>query len=190
MPGRTKRMIHPARMRRPASHSDSERGMTLVELVTVLAIIGLAAAVALPTLQRSITKSRAQREMRGVLSLFDTARSEAMRLQVPVRVQLAGNEVSVLDANNNLIRRHPFSDFFIVGDTPASVPDISDYPATSVFLYGSDGSLQGNQGGGLYFADRRRNFFRLATTKFTGRPRAEMWTGGAFSPRRKDWLWK
>ena len=176
-------------MKRPPSVAGGERGMTIVEMIAMLVIIGLAAAIALPTLQRTITQSRAQRQMRSVLSVFDTARSEAMRLRGLVSVQAVGNDIRVVDAANNLLRRHPISGHFTVGDKPASVPDLTDYPVTTVFTYGSDGSLQGSVGGGLYFGDQRQNFFRLATTKFTGRPRAEMWTGSSFSPRRRDWLW-
>ena len=63
--------------RRPIRNG--EHGFSLTEVLVVLAVIGLTAAIALPTLQRSQVQARADREMRSVRSLFDFARSEAIK---------------------------------------------------------------------------------------------------------------
>lgn len=164
--------------------------MTLVELLVILVILGLAVGIAVPTLLRSQIQARANREMANLQRMFDLARSEAMRLHQPTTLGFTGSSLVVQDAGGNKIRGHVLGASFQPGRKPAGVPDLSDYPLKTTFVYNADGSLQGNGGGAFYFSDKRGNFFRLATTAFTGRPRAEMWTGTHFSPRRGDWEWK
>jgi len=177
--------------RRQISHR--ELGMTIIEILVVVAIIGLAAAIALPTLQRSQVQARADREMRSIRSLFDFARSEAVKRHAPVTVSPDADvdgivddterEIRVVDSTGVELRRYSLRSHFIMNDTPGSETSLAS------FVYTADGSLNG-AGGALYFSDRRGNYFRLFVTRFMGSPRAEMWSGTAWSPRRGDWEWK
>ncbi len=170
-----------------------ERGMSIIEILVVLVIIGLAAAIGLPTLQRSQVQARADREMRSVRALFDFARSEAIKRHAPVTVtpdadsdgtvEREEREIRVVDSTGAELRRYALRSHFIMDDTPNSETSLAS------FVYTADGSLNG-AGGALYFSDRRENYFRLTVTQFMGSPRAEMWTGAIWSPRRGDWEWK
>ncbi len=171
-----------------------ERGMTIVEILVVLAIIGLAAAIGLPTLQRSQVQARADKEMRSTRALFDFARSEAIKRHVPITVtsdadgdgtvDAGEREIQVLDAGGTVLRTYTLRSQFIMDSTPNSETSLDE------FIYTADGSLS-HAGGALYFSDRRENYFRLFVTRFMGSPRAEKWVGGTvWSPRRGDWEWK
>ncbi len=178
-----------------------ERGMTIVEILVVLAIIGLAAAVGLPTLQRSQVQARADREMRSVRALFDFARSEAIKRHEDVTVTPDSDsdgtvdpgerEIRVEDSGGAELRSYTLRSHFVMNDLPAAFTPIpADETALPDFVYTADGSLTGGLGGALYFTDRRENYFRLRVTQFMGNPRAEMWSGTVWSPRRGDWEWK
>lgn len=170
-----------------------QQGFSLTEVLIVLAVIGLAAAIALPTLQRSQVQARADREMRSIRSLFDFARSEAIKRHRPVTltadidsdgsVDAGEREIRVVDTGGAVLRRYTLRSHFIMDNTPGSETSLANFVLTA------DGSLNG-AGGGLYFSDRRGNFFRLFVTRFMGSPRAEMWNGTVWSPRRGDWQWK
>lgn len=172
-----------------------ERGLTFIEILVVLAIMGLAAAIALPTFMRSQVQAQADREMRSIRALFDFARSEAIKNHGPVTItaDADGNgsisagerEIVVRDAANVVLRRYSLRSRFQMDNTPNSETSVAG------FVYAADGSLVGGTGSdALYFSDRRGNFFRLFVTRFMGSPRAEKWTGSFWSPRRGDWEWK
>ncbi|MEN8162675.1 MAG: GspH/FimT family pseudopilin [Acidobacteriota bacterium] len=176
--------------------SSGERGMSIIEILVVLAIIGLATAIALPNLQRSQVQARADKEMRSVRALFDFARSEAIKRHAPVTltadldsdgsVESDERDIRVVDSAGVELRRYALSSHFVMDDTPHGETSLAS------FVYTADGSLNG-AGGALYFSDRRGNYFRLFVTRFMGSPRAEMSIGATvndWSPRRGDWEWK
>ncbi len=177
--------------RRPAS--SGKRGFTLTEVLIVVALMGLAAAIALPNFQRAQVQAQADKEMRSVRSLYDFARSEAIKRHELVTLTVDADsdgsvdanerEILVLDAGGVLLHRYVLGSRFTMDNTPNSET------SQASFVFTSDGSLNG-AGGGLYFSDRRGNYFRLFVTQFMGSPRAEMWNGTIWSPRRGDWEWK
>lgn len=176
------------------SMARSQRGMTFVEVLIILAIMALTAAVALPNLLMAQVRARADREMRAVGSMFDFARSEAIKRHSPVTVSFDANgngtvetnerEMRILDSGGALLRTYTLSPKFEMNRVPGS--EIS----SPSFVYASDGSLTSSGPQAIYFGDMRGNYFRLFTTQFMGSPRAEMWTGTLWSPRRRDWNWK
>ena len=177
--------------RRPASIG--ERGFTMTEILIVVALMGLAAAIALPNFQRAQVQAQADKEMRSVRALYDFARSEAIKRHQLVTLTVDADsdgsvdgderEIQVIDAGGAVLRTYILRSRFIMDNTPNSETSLAS------FTFTSDGSLNG-AGGALYFSDRRGNFFRLFVTEFMGSPRAEMWNGTIWSPRRGDWQWK
>ena len=175
------------------SASSGERGLTFVEILIVVALMGLAAAITLPNFQRAQVQAQADKEMRSVRSLYDYARSEAIKRHAPVTltvdadsdgtVDAGERELRVLDAGGAVLRRYALRSRFIMDNTPNAESSLAS------FVFTADGSLNG-AGGALYFSDRRENYFRLFVTRFMGSPRAEMWNGAIWSPRRGDWEWK
>lgn len=60
-------------------NSVDKKGVTLTELMVVLAIIGIAAAIAVPSMGDWIARMKLNAESRKVYSVFQLARSEAIR---------------------------------------------------------------------------------------------------------------
>jgi prepilin-type N-terminal cleavage/methylation domain-containing protein len=71
-----------------ARRRSSVSGFTLIELVVALFIVAAAAAVALPSVGRSVDGLRLRREASQVAALVRTARLRALTEQRPVRVTL------------------------------------------------------------------------------------------------------
>jgi prepilin-type N-terminal cleavage/methylation domain-containing protein len=65
-------------------------GFTLAELMIVVAIVGILAAVALPSLSRFMQKKAVEAEVNKIASVFKTARSEALAQATNVSVNWSG----------------------------------------------------------------------------------------------------
>lgn len=72
------------------------RGFTLIELVIVLAIIGILAFAALPALASYIANSQLRESANSVVSGALYARSEAVKRNVVVNLQVSGNTLQVI----------------------------------------------------------------------------------------------
>ncbi len=71
------------------------RGLTLVEMVVILAIVGLMATFGLPALQQGLVRTRTLGTTGQTQVLLQLAKAEAIRSNVPgvVRLDLAGGEI-------------------------------------------------------------------------------------------------
>lgn len=88
--------------------TDGERGFTLLEMVCVLAIIALLAAVLLPSLPHETSRSRLQAYALQTASLLKADRNAAIRRQIDV--------ATLVDAGTRLIRSGANSDMIRIPD--------------------------------------------------------------------------
>ena len=87
------RLISPAARAEPAR---GEAGFALIEILCVLAIIGLLAAIILPAVPRATTRARLESYAVETAALLKSDRSAALRRQIRVATQI--------DAPSRLIR--------------------------------------------------------------------------------------
>lgn len=64
----------------------SQRGMTMLELLIVLVVIAIGAAVAIPNFSGMIERSQAKGMRYSLFNAFQLARSEALKRRLPVAV--------------------------------------------------------------------------------------------------------
>jgi general secretion pathway protein H len=92
----------------PEMTDDAERGFTLLEMVCVLAIIALLAAVLLPSLPHETSRSRLQAYALQTASLLKADRNAAIRRQIDI--------ATLVDAGTRLIRSGATSDMIRIPD--------------------------------------------------------------------------
>jgi general secretion pathway protein H len=92
----------------PEMTDDAERGFTLLEMVCVLAIIALLAAVLLPSLPHETSRSRLQAYALQTASLLKADRNAAIRRQIDV--------ATLVDAGTRSIRSGATSDMIRIPD--------------------------------------------------------------------------
>ena len=84
------------------------KGFTLVELMVVVALVAITAAIALPNLANFIRDNRVQSQAEELNSIFQYARSEAVTRRAPVTVSVNGGTgkvaVTLPDSANAVLR--------------------------------------------------------------------------------------
>jgi len=78
-----------------------QRGVTLLEVLTVMGIVAILTALAVPSYQYVTNANRIAGEANGLLGDLEFARSEAIKEGQPVSVCVAGPALNCLAANNN-----------------------------------------------------------------------------------------
>ena len=167
-------------------------GFTVIEMILVVAIIGIMATIGVPNLLRVIHRAKLEGIARETTVLMQRARSEAVRLNVPtvVRADLTRGEVvafvdvdgpTILDAPDMLFNPvagepHRTTDFelgrFILPNqilfqAPTADPDgpIQGFTAAGgefVAVFDPNGSIRDI--GAVRFADQRGNFLEVRVT--------------------------
>jgi general secretion pathway protein H len=95
----------PVRRQGYAPNLGSERGVVLLEIVCVLAIIGLLAAILLPAIPRATSRSRLEAYAVQVASLVTLDRNAAIRRRTQIRTQVdAPSRVILSGATGQAIR--------------------------------------------------------------------------------------
>ncbi|UCD17915.1 MAG: GspH/FimT family pseudopilin [Candidatus Zixiibacteriota bacterium] len=99
----------------------SSRGITLVELMATVVIIGIIAAIATPHFQKAIERIRFRSQTKNLVSMLRTARSHAISEKKPygVAFDFSANTVSLFldSANLGANTYEPGADSLIAVDT-------------------------------------------------------------------------
>ena len=114
----------------PPAHSirTSPRGFTAVELVVVIAIVTVLAALALPDLSNLLVNQRLRSAGTDLMSSLIVARSEAIKRNGPVEIRPASGTdwtqgwiVSATASNEQLDKRNPLGSNVAVSLAPAFI---------------------------------------------------------------------
>ncbi len=188
------------RGRRKRLHS----GFTVIEMILVVAIIGIMATLGLPNLLRTLHRAKLEGIARETSVLMQMARSEAVRQNVPtvVRVDFTRNEVvafadvdgpaagSPSDMIYNPVAGevHRTTDYEIgrymlpnrvlfeapSGDPDGPVKGFTPAGPGQVALFNPNGSIEGL--GAIRFADQRGNFLEVRVSPAaTARVQVRKW---------------
>jgi type IV fimbrial biogenesis protein FimT len=107
---------------------DRGQGFTLVELLVILAMIGIVMLIGVPTFQQLIHRTKIESITRETAKLMNLARFESIKRGVPVVVQIGpdGNQVfSFVDVHGGLDPTLPSDGLFAA--IPGAVARTTDY---------------------------------------------------------------
>lgn len=107
----------------------SKSGFTLIELMSVVVVIGIASALASPIFNRAIQRLRFRGETKDVLSTLRTARSFALSQKDPFGVYFDGNN-RIVTLFKDIV--NPADQIFETGDSALRVDTL---PPDIIYLY-------------------------------------------------------
>jgi general secretion pathway protein H len=90
-----------------AENGGGERGFALIEILCVLAIIGMLAAIILPAIPRSTTRARLESYAVATAALLKSDRSAALRRQIQVATQVDAASRSIRSGATGRVIRLP-----------------------------------------------------------------------------------
>ncbi|MFH2057016.1 MAG: GspH/FimT family pseudopilin [bacterium] len=165
------------------------RGISMMEMMIAVVIVGLLAAMSLPTLDGAIKKMKFKNAGREILSAFRLARSSAITLQEPHGVFFdgaTGNIIVFADRSNvSAALYEPPADSIVFIDSVAAPTDgtsgnllYTGFPNQTVVFY-PDGraSATGDVYLHRYDTEGDYNSLSIYVTAATGRARLEFYGG-------------
>ena len=90
-----------------AEHDSGEQGFALIEMLCVLAIIGLLAAIILPAIPRATTRAKLESYAVQTAALLKADRNAALRRQVQVTTQIDAEARSIRSGVTGRVIRLP-----------------------------------------------------------------------------------
>ncbi len=151
------------------------RGFSLIELIVVVALMGIMITMAIPSMGRFLANQQARTSAQTMLATLMYARSEAVKRNATIRVDAGANGWAdgwrmVLDTDNSLIRRQESMDDVTITEAGG---------AASV-SYNGRGRLVGANALSFTICDSgNRAEQRLVQVDLSGRPKV---TKGALCP--------
>ncbi len=129
--------------------SDDIKGVTLLELIVVLSIVAITAAMAAPGMGEWMTKSKLNAEARKIYSAFQLARSEAIKNNHDVCVGIFFN---TFGTSNYTVKLGTYSEYAgstttflatktVPGKMRLYMPDYPLYTGRTTWQYTSRGSF-------------------------------------------------
>lgn len=189
--------------------------MTVVEVLVVVAVLGVGAGMAFPALQQFIHRNKILNSARSAVALMREARFEAIKLGAPCVVLADGvtNEIVVfVDVNGDLtfnpdpsettfratdyeLRRHnlPAGVSFSAPGAQPPVFGFTDLPAQlwNGVVFQADGSVQDL--GAIRFGDQRGNYLEARIERAaTARVSLRKWNGADWWEQGRGgetWVW-
>ncbi len=107
-------------MRRVSRHHD--RGFTVVELMVTLAVVGILAALAVPTMRSVIENSHIRATSQSLQNGLAMARAEAVRLNTQVEFVLTGAGWSIQRVSDGSLLQQASGKEMAVGTTVTTTP--------------------------------------------------------------------
>jgi prepilin-type N-terminal cleavage/methylation domain-containing protein len=145
------------------------KGVTLIELIVVITIIAIGAAIAVPNMSGWMARTKLNAEARKVYSVFQQARSEAIKRNsdVAVRITWATNTYdSYLVSTTGIVFTPPTTmpKGFTLGPTQGT-QTTWEYTSRGTFITGDDAKLFYIQSDALPSTNNKKSFtFTLGGT--------------------------
>ena len=146
------------------------KGITLVELLVVVAIISLMVGISFPAITSGIDSLRLNAATNGVVSFFNTALNRAERRQqvVAITISKAENEISMRSTEPGFVRKLDIPQGVTITRIFPELPDNPDAPRMFLLYPGGTVPRFGVQ------LMNRRNVERIVRVDpITGVPRVE-----------------
>lgn len=153
----------------------TEKGFTLVELLVVLVLLGLATTIGVPLLQNFLNRAKVEGSMRATMIVFRNARYEAIKRSREIHVQghLNENWIDIYfdaDADNvwdpgEEVQPRYFLEYPVTFQGPAADSDPvigfdeTSTPNTFIVRFQNDGSVESE--GSVRIGDDRGNFIQI-----------------------------
>lgn len=81
--------------------NENEKGLTLLELLVVLAVIGIAATFAIPNLSNFTTSRVAEKDIATIRSLIDYAKTTSFSKSKTMVLELTNNSIKISELRSN-----------------------------------------------------------------------------------------
>ena len=112
-------------------------GVTLIEMITVVALIGLIAAISFPAVNSGLESLRMTSASTSIVAFLNSALNRAERRQEPVEVTISvqANELKMRSTDPSFTRSIAMPDGVKIDRILPPLPGVEEEPARSLVLY-------------------------------------------------------